>query len=439
MEEKKLLGHPAGLFVLFFTELWERFSYYGMRAIVVLYMAAALESGGLGWSDAQTLSVYGWFGMMVYLMSIPGGFAADKWLGQKRSIMIGGFFLCAGHLLLAYPPIWAFYLSLALITIGVGLHKPNISALVGALYPDGDPAKDAGFTIFYMGINIGAFFSSIATGYAAYKYGWSYGFLIAGVGMVIGQITYLYGLKMVKNAGNKVKDTPAGAENTDKKPFTQTEKRKLGLVIFSFFIVLVFWAAFEQAGGLLNLYTERFTDRFLGGFEIPAAWFQSLNPLYITVFAPVVAAFWIFIAKRKKEPSAIAKMGLGTFILGIGFIFMVGAVMERDASSIGKSNMHWLMVAYLFHTIGELALSPVSLSFITDMAPKRMTNQVMGWYFAVTGIGGLLAAKIGIFAETSGELTVFGSIAVFTIIFGLLLMIIAPKINKIADIRKIEN
>jgi len=435
MNGKQILGHPAGLAVLFFTELWERFAYYGMRAIIVLYMAASIDSGGLGWSDAMSLSVYGWFGLSVYLMSIPGGFISDKWLGQKKSIFLGGFFLCGGHLLLAYPPVWAFYLSLALITIGVGLHKPTISAIVGELYPDGDPRKDSGYTIFYMGINIGAFFSSLATGYLAYKYGWSYGFLIAGIGMVVGQVTYITGLGWIKDVGNAVTSEKTGEGATKEKvPFTPLEKKRLGLVLFSFFIVLVFWAAFEQAGGLLNLYTERFTDRNFLGFDIPTAWFQSLNPLYIMIFAPPVAAFWVYIARKKKEPSAIAKMGLGTLILGIGFIFMVGAVLQRDGSDIGKSSMHWLMFAYFFHTIGELALSPVSLSFITNMAPKRISSQVMGWYFAVTGVGGLLAAKIGIFAEFSGELTVFGSIAVFTIVFGALLMIIAPFVNKMARV-----
>lgn len=440
MESKKILGHPAGLFVLFFTELWERFSFYGMRAILVLYMTAAVEKGGLGWSDSKSLKLYGFYVLLVYVMAIPGGIIADKWLGQRKSVYLGGLLLCSGHLLLAYPPIWAFFGALGLIVFGVGLLKPNISTMVGELYPDGDAAKDAGFTIFYMGINIGAFFSGIAVGWLAYKYGWHYGFGLAGVGMIIGQLMYAYGQKYLGSAGLKkelMKDTVSNKVIRQK--FTSVEKRKIGLVVFSFIIVIIFWAAYEQAGGLLNLYTERFTSRDLFGFEIPTAWFQSLNPLYIMALAPVVAAFWIMLAKTGKEPSAIAKMGLGTLILGIGFLFMVGASLERSGDEMAKSSMSWLCLAYLFHTVGELAISPVSLSFITDMAPKRMTSQVMGWYFAVTGVGGWLAAQIGVFAESSGELTVFGSIAAFTIIFGILLMIIAPRINKIADIHRIEN
>ena len=432
MRKKTFLGHPVGLYILFFTELWERFSFYGMRAILVLYMVAPASEGGLGWNDEKSLSIYGWYVLLVYVMAIPGGLIADRWIGQRKSVYTGGLLLCAGHLLLAYPPVWAFYSALLLIILGVGMLKPNISTMVGGLYEDGDPAKDAGFTIFYMGINVGAFLSSIAVGYLAYKYGWHYGFGLAGIGMIVGQIVFMTGKKYVEgtDAGSECK-TVSREEKTHFK-LTVAEKKRLVVVCFSFLIVLIFWAAYEQAGGLLNLYTERYTDRDFFGFEIPTAWYQSLNPLYIMIFAPAVAGFWIYLGKIRKEPSAIAKMGLGTVILGAGFILMVFAALERETSLTGKSSMIWLFTAYFLHTIGELALSPVSLSFITDTAPKRMTSQVMGWYFAVTGVGGWLAAEIGIFAETSGETTVFGSIAVFTIVFGLILMVFAPAINRIA-------
>ncbi|MGI6393478.1 MAG: peptide MFS transporter [bacterium] len=435
MNSKKIFGHPAGLFVLFFTELWERFSFYGMKAILVLYMVASIEKGGLGWSNVKGLEVYGWYNMLVYVMAIPGGIVADKLLGQRRSVYLGGLLLCAGHLLLAYPPETAFFAALGLIVLGVGLLKPNISTMVGELYPDGDSAKAAGFTIFYMGINIGAFFSGIAVGWLAYKYGWHYGFALAGIGMVIGQIVYASGQKYLGNAGLKRKAILEGdSKKVIKQRLTPLEKRKVGLVVFSFLIVIVFWAAFEQAGGLMNLYTEEYTARNLFGFEIPTAWFQSLNPLYIMAFAPIVAAFWVMLGKRGKEPSALTKMGLGTAILGIGFLFMVGASIERGGDELAKSSMFWLFMAYFFHTIGELALSPVSLSFITDMAPKRMGSQVMGWYFAVTGVAGYFASKIGMFAQTAGESKVFGLIAGFTIVFGILLMFIAPKVNKIVNV-----
>lgn len=233
MNSKKIFGHPAGLFVLFFTELWERFSFYGMKAILVLYMVASIEKGGLGWSNVKGLEVYGWYNMLVYVMAIPGGIVADKLLGQRRSVYLGGLLLCAGHLLLAYPPETAFFAALGLIVLGVGLLKPNISTMVGELYPDGDSAKAAGFTIFYMGINIGAFFSGIAVGWLAYKYGWHYGFALAGIGMVIGQIVYASGQKYLGNAGLKRKAILEGdSKKVIKQRLTPLEKRKVGLVVF---------------------------------------------------------------------------------------------------------------------------------------------------------------------------------------------------------------
>ncbi|MBR6244465.1 peptide MFS transporter [bacterium] len=433
------LGHPKGLFVLFFTELWERFSFYGMKAILVLYMVASIEKGGLAWTDEKALAILGYYQLLVYVMSVPGGIVADKLLGQRKSVFLGGVLLCLGHLLMAYPPIWAFYGALTLIILGVGLLKPNISTMVGELYPEGDPRKDSGFTIFYMGINVGAFAAGIVVGWLAYKFGWHWGFGAAGVGMLIGQIVYAWGQKYLGTAGILQKNTESVAK-VEKQELTPLEKRKIGLVIFSFVIVIVFWAAYEQAGGLLNLYTDRYTERNFLGFEIPAAWFQSLNPLYIMIFAPLVASFWIFLAKRKKEPSTIAKMGLGTVILGVGFIFMVFASLERGATwtqaadATAKSSALWLCLAYFFNTIGELALSPVSLSFITTMTPKRMTSQMMGWYFAVTGVAAWLASKIGTLADVFGELAVFTMIAAFTILCGTLLMLFSKKVNKIAAI-----
>ncbi len=425
-----MFGHPKGLFILFFTELWERFSYYGMRAILVLYMVSAAQKGGLGWSDASALEIYGWYVFLVYAMSIPGGIIADRYIGQRKAVMLGGILLCAGHILLAYTAVWAFFTSLALIILGVGLLKPNISTMVGSLYGKNDPRKDAGFTIFYMGINIGAFLSGIAVGFLADKYGWHYGFGLAGIGMIIGQIVYMWGQKHLGDAGLLVRREE---KKIEKKPLAGVEKKRLLIVFLSFFIVLIFWAAFEQAGGLMNLYTERFTDRSLFDYTIPTAMFQSLNPLFIMLLAPVVAWLWVKLGKIGREPSAIAKMGIGTVILGIGFIFMVGASLERGGVETATSGMHWLVFAYLFHTIGELALSPVSLSFITKMAPKRMGSQIMGLYFAVTGLGGMLAAKIGIFAEGFGELAVFGSIAAFTIVFGALVALGARALRSMTD------
>ena len=330
-----MFGHPKGLFILFFTELWERFSFYGMKAILVLYMTAELTSGGLGWTDEKGLWILGWYGFLVYGMSIPGGIIADSFLGQKKAVMVGGLFLCAGHFLLAYPPVWAFYTALWLIIMGVGMLKPNISTMVGRLYGSNDPRQDAGFTIFYMGINIGAFLAPLTVGYLAHQYGWHYGFALAGIGMFAGQITYLWGQKYLNDGdlvAKKAKDSSLAVEQSSRKPISRIEIDRLFVLMISFVAVLFFWAAFEQAGGLMSLYTEKYTNRQVFNWDVPTAWFQSLNPFFIVLLGPLFAWLWIWLGKRKKDPSSIFKMGLGTVVLSIGFLFMVGASIERQES-----------------------------------------------------------------------------------------------------------
>ncbi len=442
MAKDTILGHPKGLFILFFTELWERFSYYGMRAMLVLYMSAAITEGGLAFTEKKALYIYGIYVTLVYLMSVPGGIIADKLLGQRKSVMLGGLLLCAGHGLMAKPDLWAFYTALSLIILGVGLLKPNISTMVGGLYEDNPKAKDSAFTIFYMGINLGALIAGIVVGTLRVKYGWHWGFGAAGIGMLIGQIVYIWGQKYLGDVGLLIKQEEK-IDTKSKTPLTKDELKKLKVLVISFGIVMIFWAAFEQAGGLMNLYTENYTNRNFFNWQIPTEFFQSLNPLYIMIFAPIIAFIWLQLAKKGKEPSSIFKMGMGNLILGIGFIFMVGASLERGGNTLqgfmfldnpAKSGMSWLLFAYLFHTLGELALSPVSLSFITKMAPKRWGSSTMGIYFAVTGLGGgALASFIGGFAKSKGELAVFGGIAVFTMVLGIIVMILSKKINAIAE------
>jgi POT family proton-dependent oligopeptide transporter len=411
-----------------------------MRAMLVLYMAATVTKGGLGFTEKDAIYIYGIYVTLVYIMAIPGGIIADKLLGQRKSVMVGGLLLCAGHGLMANPAKWAFFTALSLIILGVGLLKPNISTMVGGLYENNPEGKDSGFTIFYMGINLGALIAGIIVGALRVNYGWHWGFGAAGIGMVLGQIVYIWGQKYLGDVGHLIKKE--SKIDAPKAPLSKKELRKLFVILISFGIVLIFWAAFEQAGGLMNLYTEKYTDRNFFSWEIPTEFFQSLNPFYIMIFAPIVAAIWLKLAKKGKEPSSIFKMGLGNIILGIGFIFMVGASLERGGGitpgfmfldNPAKSGMSWLMLAYLFHTLGELALSPVALSFITKMAPKKMTSSVMGLYFAVTGLGGgALAAFIGILAKSKGELMIFSGIAIFTIIFGIMVMLATKKINSIA-------
>jgi len=399
--EKEIFGHPIGLYVLFFTELWERFSYYGMRALLVLYVAtsATAVDPGLGWSNGDAIWLYGWYTMLVYVASIPGGYIADKFLGQKKTVMLGGFLLCAGHLILAIPTESAFFAGLLLIILGVGGLKPNISTMVGGLYREGDIRRDSGFTIFYIGINIGAFLSSIIVGLVAYKYGWHYGFGLAGIGMLIGQAVFIAGQKHLKHVGNFIGASDSGVDpEVMKKPLTKVEKDRVIVLLISFLIVVVFWGAFEQAGGLMNLYTDAKVDRTIGLSwleEIPAAVFQSLNAGYIIIFGTVIGGFWMWWKRKGRESSSLFKMAIGTIIMGLGYVFMMFASQEASAEAFGKAAMIWIFLAYLFHTIGELCTSPVSLSFITKLAPVKYASIMMGIYFAATGFGNKLAGSIG--------------------------------------------
>ncbi|MDG1429234.1 MAG: peptide MFS transporter [Crocinitomicaceae bacterium] len=429
---KTIMGHPAGLFVLFFTEMWERFSYYGMRAILTLYLVEKTDAinPGMGWTDGEALALYGWYTMMVYVMSIPGGIIADRFIGQKKSVYVGGVLLLLGHSILAVETTWAFYTGLVLIVLGVGMLKPNISTMVGGLYKQGDIRRDKGFTIFYIGINIGAFLASIIVGYVGEVHGWHYGFGLAGLGMALGLLQYALGQKHLKHVGNYL----GASENAEEKaamskPLSKIEKDRVGVLFISFLIVILFWGAFEQAGGLMNIYTKTKTDRMLFGMEVPATWFQSLNAAFIVIFGTLIAGFW---AKRKmkgKEASSLFKMILGLIIMGTGFFFMTGAVAQYN--STGSSAMYWLVLAYMFHTIGELCLSPVALSFITKLAPLKYASIMMGVYFAMTGFGSKLAGLLGEWSESLGEYTIFTGIAIITIVIGLLVMLLLKKLKQL--------
>jgi len=434
--QKELFGHPVGLYILFFTEMWERFSYYGMRAILVLYLVAKTNenNAGLGWSNGEALALYGWYTMLVYVASIPGGWIADKFLGQKKSVLIGGILLVIGHSVLAIEQMWAFYSGLGFIIAGVGMLKPNISTMVGGLYKQGDIRRDKGFTIFYIGINVGAFLSSLIVGTVGEVYGWHYGFGLAGIGMALGLIQYVYGQKYLKHVGNFL----GASENKDekdamKKPLTKIEKDRLVVLFISFILVIVFWGAFEQAGGLMNIYASEKTNRILSfslpfiGNEIPASWFQSLNAMFIIFLGTSVAGYW---AKRKlkgKLSTGLFKMILGLIIMGIGFFFMSAAAGEYNSD--GSSAMYWLVLAYLFHTVGELCISPVALSYITKLAPLKYASLMMGIYFAMTGLGNKVAGLLGESASEFGELAVFTGIALFCIVFGALVMLFRKKLE----------
>jgi len=394
--EKTLFGHPMGLYVLFFTEMWERFSYYGMRAILVLYIASSMDDGGLGWTKIDALALYGWYTMLVYVMAIPGGIIADKFIGQRKSVMIGGMILIAGHGILAVEQPWAFYTGLGLIILGVGMLKPNISTMVGGLYSKGDIRRDKGFTIFYIGINIGAFFASLIVGYVGEKIGWHYGFGLAGIGMALGMVIYYFGQKYLSHVGNfsGVSEDPE-EKAAMSRPLTPIEKDRVKVLLLSFVIIIVFWGAFEQAGGLLNIYADEKINRHIMDWLMPASWFQSFNALFIIIFGTAVAGFWATRKLKGKETSTLLKMGIGTIIMGLGFLLMVFASREASSIAYGTASFWWLVGAYLLHTIGELCVSPTALSFITKLAPLKYGSIMMGVYFAATGFGNKLAGSIG--------------------------------------------
>ncbi|MCJ7801941.1 MAG: peptide MFS transporter [Candidatus Marinimicrobia bacterium] len=420
--------HPKGLYILFFTEMWERFSYYGMRAILTLYMITEVsqKNPGLGWDDAFALSIYGWYTMAVYVMSIPGGIIADRWLGQKKTVLYGGILLVFGHSILAIDAIWAFAAGLTLIVLGVGGLKPNISTMVGGLYREGDPRRDKGFTIFYIGINIGAWLAALIVGGVGEIYGWHYGFGLAGIGMTLGLAQYLYGQKYLKDVG----EPPAKKNETKEaihKPLTKIEKDRMVVLFLSFIVIIAFWAAFEQAGGLMNIYTNEKVNRMFLGWQIPTSWFQSLNPLFIIIFGTLVAGFWYKRQTLGKEASTIFKMAIGIMIMGTGFLMMSGAALQ--AESAGQAGMYWIIAAYLLHTIGELCASPTALSFITKLAPVKYGSLMMGSYFAATGLGNKVAGMLGGSAEQAGELQVFTGIFIFTAIFGITLLVFLKKLK----------
>lgn len=433
-QQKQLFGHPIGLYILFLTEMWERFSFYGMRALLVLFLVSSVngENPGFGWTSSEAIQLYGIYTFLVYLSSIPGGVIADKWLGQKKTVILGGVLLVIGHSILAVQSLWAFYSGLGLIIAGVGCLKPNISTMVGGLYPAGDDRRDKGFTIFYIGINVGAFLAGIIVGYVGEVIGWHYGFGLAGIGMAVGLIIFLAGRKYLIGVGEATKDFTEADREHVKRPLTKAEKDRILVMLISFLMIIVFWGSFEQAGGLMNLYASEKTDRMIEflNFTVPATWFQSVNAFFIITLGIPVAAFWYNWKKKGKEASSIFKIAVGVIIMGWGFLFMRAASIQFEAE--GASAMYWLVLAYLFHTVGELCASPVALSYITKLAPLKYASIMMGVYFAATGLGNYVAGWVGVWSQTAGELEIFTGIAVFCTIIGGLVIAIKNPLKRLA-------
>ena len=451
-QTSQFLGHPAGLFVCFLTEMWERFSYYGMRALLIFYLTKHWE-----FSDASSYLIYGAYTSLVYIMPVFGGMLADQVLGSKKAVTYGAILLVLGHTgMTVESEVQIFYLSLALIISGVGFLKPNISTLVGALYEEGDPRRDSGFTIFYMGINIGAFSATLLCGYLGETYGWAYGFGAAGIGMLFGLVIFLFGQPYLQGlAGppsNLYKEKNFGISNENwayisgilmvlvswflvqnqqlvgsllggfgaiciggwlfytllKCP--PIERDRLIVVGILILFSLMFWALFEQAGSSLNILTDRGVDRSLLGWTVPASMFQSLNALFIFTLAPFFAMLWIALAKRNMEPSTPLKFAIGIIFVGLGFLVLVAGMESSDGV---QTAVIWIILIYLLHTLGELCLSPVGLSSVTKLSPQRIVGVMMGMWFFASAAGNYVA---GLIARATSSNSMSATIETFDLV-----------------------
>jgi proton-dependent oligopeptide transporter, POT family len=445
-----MLGHPVGLATVFFTEMWERLSFYGMRALLILFLVDQVAHGGLGLDDRTAAAIYGMYVGGTYLACLPGGWIGDRVLGSQRAVLVGGIVITLGHLLLGFAPSsQVFFLGLLVIVIGTGLLKPSASALVAQLYPEGGARRDAGFTIYYVGVNVGATLGPLVAGLLAVRYGWPAGFMTAAAGMSAGVLQFVWGRRLLGAAGRSPMSASGDAALTGAVPraawhwiclagalmvllvvllwngrlqvnpvalqvattqailaiailyfayllfgagLTRIERLRVLALVVLFLASALFWAGYEQTGSSLNLFAERYTDRHWAGLTVPASWFQSLNPVFIVIFGPLFSALWIWLARRHREPSTPLKFIFGLVGMGLGFVVIAAAA--RLVAGGHMVGMGWLSVTYLLHTWGELALSPVGLSVTTKLVPQRFLSQSLGIFFVSLSLGNLLAGRI---------------------------------------------
>ena len=419
VDDRGFFGHPRGLATLFFTEMWERFSYYGMRAFLMLYMVTPAAAGGLGLADADAGSIYGTYTGSVWGAAILGGLIADRFLGQYRSVLYGGILIAAGHLTLTFREIPFFYTGLALIVLGTGLLKANVSTLVGSLYQPGDPRRDAGFSIFYMGINLGALLGPLVAGYLAERVSWHTGFGCAAVGMGFGLTQYVLGRGRLQPAIQRIAAQPkpaavATAVRSDAVEaghglaFTSVEWKRIGAIVVLFVVATFFWGAYEQAGSTLTLFAARFTRLELLGISFPVSWFQMVQPICVILLAPVFAWLWIRLGPR--EPSVPAKFALALVFMSLSFFVLVPAGAAAQSEGLRVSPM-WLVTAYAISVLGELCLSPIGLSAVTKLAPVRILGLMMGVWFLSNAFGNKLAGTAAGYISSMPLQNLFGVVA----------------------------
>jgi POT family proton-dependent oligopeptide transporter len=438
-------GHPKGFWLVSTLQICERFSYYGMRSILMLWLTMEAVKGGLGLDISTAAFIYSNFTMFVYFAPLAGGYIADTYLGSRKTFFIGSLFIAAGMAGLFFTTTKPMlYAALILMIIGNGLWKPNITSIVGDFYDNKDPRKDGAYSIFYTFINIGAFFAPLVCGTIAentfavkngteiISYGYKFGFLTASLGMILGTIIYiLFANKILGETGThcKKKAQKTIKSNVEKKPLTKKEKKRVFAICMLSFFVIVFWAGFEQAGSSLTLYTNKYIDRSVGSFIIPTSWFQSINPFLCVVLGPTFA--WLFLKLSKRPQGDIPttkKMGYGLIILGLGFALMVGAALQRGnvLDDAIKANVLWLLGAYALHTIGEMFLSPVGLSMVSKLAPKQIASVMMGVWLFSTGVSNFIAGMAAAIVETWGGLQVFALVTGITVGAGLILCVLSP-------------
>ena len=477
--DSSFFGHPRGLATLFFTEMWERYSYYGTRALLMLYMVSGLQSGGMGFSVLKAGAIYGFYVAMVYLLTLPGGWIADRIIGQRKAVLFGGILISGGNFCLASAGIVAFYSGLALLMLGTGMLKANVSTIVGQLYPQGDHRRDAGFSIFYMGINIGALISPIICGWIAYKFSWRFGFAASAIGMVAGLVQYVATRKYLGSAG--LHPASSGDLENDRrqkrlgsiavaafllvlivlallasagmihvtpeaisdglgwvligisvavfswmifgKGWSAQERKRAGAILVLFIAAAVFWAVYEQAGSSLTLFADRNTHRVILGHEFPASWYQSVQPVVVIILAPIFALLWVRLGER--EPSSPAKFSIGLLFVGLSFLVMVPAAYGTNVSP------HWLNISYFLSVVGEMCLSPVGLSAMTKLAPARAGGFVMGIWFLAASIGNWMAGKAGSLYETVPLPKLFGGGAIVAIAAAVVLAILVRPTKRL--------
>ena len=486
LDRSGIAGHPRGLTTLFFTEMWERFSYYGMRALLVLFMTAPLigVNPGLGFDVAKATAIYGLYTSMVYLLALPGGWVADKLWGQRRAVFVGGCIIACGHFSMAVPMISTFYLGLILIALGTGLLKPNVSTMVADLYPEGGARRDAGFSIFYMGINLGAFLGTILCGFIGEGHNFHWGFSLAGIGMVLGLIQYKVGAQRLGEAGLlRSTDEPHVLQQRARNFYltaagigavvtivaflatsgaivvtirqlaewlgtgililsglfflylftagglSKTEKKRLGVIVWLYLLAAVFWSGFEQAGSSMNIFARDLTDRVVLGWEMPASWLQNVNPVLIVLLAPVFGWLWTWLARRNANPSIPVKFALGLFGLAAGFFVISWGAVNAGVES--RVSMSWLVVTYFLHTAGELCLSPVGLSSMTKLAPRGRVGQMMGVWFIAAALGNLLAGLAAGRLEELAPTALFWNVALVVGAAGLVAIVASPAVRRL--------